>query len=516
MRDDERYPTVVPPDTTTPEVAPGSYVDPYGHDKALDDRQDPGMIPTYDESQKEVVGGNAVKDETAIAGAGIVGTRGGAATESIEKGPRRIFGLRRRMFLIVLAAVMFVLIGGVVGGTVGGIKANEDDNNGGGDDNGGGGGNGDGDIGGDGSGDDSSATATDTGPVPRKTGPIDADERLLGAVVASDDDDENIQIFYNDLNTTNILYRRVHDDSGGAEHTLDLEITPNWGTPLAATVRLASSVITTQLFYVTTRNNETQIAEVTLNCGNINADDDDNGDDGDDDDDDDGDDDAGSGNANTGTAACGVGSNTIISSNLTSGVHAESKLAALRLSNDSVRVYFQANRTNIWALNNDNAAEGWSGSNLMGDVRAGTSIAATRSNATDIHVFFVGNETRWMRTFSYSDTDSPGTSQVVDDEPDSSWGITVPFDATYVPASNTFNVFYANSSSGTIVSYSRSGSQTAWSKNSNNPGGTPASGITAIGWEDHLRIFYYQNGQLTTSTNDGESWETPESVTSGA
>ncbi|KAI8676601.1 hypothetical protein LRP88_10388 [Fusarium phalaenopsidis] len=508
MRDDERYPTVVdpPPDHSLPEVVTGTQVDPHGRDKVVSDIQDPGMIPTYDDAQKEVAGGE--KETKDMAGAAGVGTRGGEAADSIDKGPRRIFGMKRRKFLIVLAAIMFMLVAAAVGGTVGGIHANKGDDNGK-EDGGGGGGGGDG---GDGN-DDSTPTTTDTGPVPRKTGPIDADERFLAAVVAADDDDENFQVFYNDLNTTNILYRRMHDDDGGAEHTLDLDIEPNYGTPLAATLRLASSIMTTQLFYVTTEDNETQIAQVTLNCGNLNADDDDGDDDNDDDGEDDDDDNQAGGTANSGTAACAVASNSIISTNLTNGVHPDSKLAALRLGNDSTRVYFQASGTNIWALNGDDAdAEGWVGSNLMGGVRPGSSIAATRSNATDIHVFFVANSTGWMRTFNYADVLGSDDSQVVDDQPGSSWRASVFFDATYIPSLNSYRVFYTNPSSGTIVSYLRNGAQADWTSNNDNARGRPASGITAVGWQDNVRLFYYQSGRLTMSANDGDDWDDAEPV----
>ncbi|KAM5384274.1 hypothetical protein ACJZ2D_001579 [Fusarium nematophilum] len=421
MRDDERYPTVVdpPPGTTAPEVATGTYIDPQGRDKVLSDVQDPGMIPTYDEAQKEAVGEKAAIGAAAAA-AGAVGTRGGSAPESIDKSHRKVCAMKRRTFLIVLAAVVFVLIGTIVGGTVGGIKANENKNNG---NNNGDNGVGEGDGNGNGNGDDGSSddspTTTDTGPVPRKTGPIDADERFLAAAIAVDDDDENIQIFYNDLNTTNILYRRVHDDSGGPEHTLDLDIEPNYGTPLAATLRLASSVITTQLFY--------------------------------------------------------------------------------------------ASGTNIWALNGDNAAdEGWSGSNLMGGVRPGSSIAATRSNTTDIHVFFVANQTGRMRTFNYTDVLGSDDSQIVDDQPGSSWRSTAFFDATYVPAFNSYQVFYTNPSSGDIVSYSRSGPSADWQSNNEQSWGSPASSVAAIAWEDQLRLFYYQSGRLTMSANDDGDWDAPE------
>ncbi|KAJ4307628.1 hypothetical protein N0V84_012598, partial [Fusarium piperis] len=347
-----------------------------------------------------------------------------------------------------------------------------------------------------------------TGPAPRKTGPIDADERFLTAVVAADDDDENFQVFYNDLNTTNILYRRMHDDNGGPEHTLDLDIEPNYGTPLAATLRLASSIMTTQLFYVTTEDNETQIAQVTLNCGNLNADEGDEENDGDGEDDDD--DNQAGGNTNSGTAACAVASNSIISTNLTNGVHPDSKLAALRLGNDSVRVYFQAGGTNIWALNGDDAA-GWAGSNLMGGVRPGSSIAATRSNATDVQVFFVANQTGLMRTFNYDNVGSDD-SQAVDDQPGSSWRASAFLDATYIPSLASYRVFYTNPSSGAIVSYSRNGTQTAWTSSSDNAWGRPASGITAVGWQDNVRLFYYQSGRLTMSVNDGDDWDNAEPV----
>ncbi|KAL2694459.1 hypothetical protein Neosp_001037 [[Neocosmospora] mangrovei] len=513
MRDDERYPTVVdpPPDHSLPEVVTGTQVDPHGRDKVVSDIQDPGMIPVYDDAQKEVAGGD--KETKDMAGAAGVGTRGGEAAESIEeKGPRRIFGMKRRKFLIVLAAIMFMLVAATVGGAVGGTQANKGDDNGKEDGGGGGGGGGDGDGGNDN--DDSTPTTTDTGPVPRKTGPIDADERFLTAVIAADDDDENFQVFFNDLNTTNILYRRMHDDDGGAEHTLDLEIEPNYGTPLAATLRLASSIMTTQLFYVTTEDNETQIAQVTLNCGNLNVDDDD-GDDDNDDDGEDGDDDdnQAGGTANSGTAACAVTSNSIISTNLTNGVHPDTKLAALRLGNDSTRVYFQASGSNIWALNGDDAdAEGWVGSNLMGGVRTGSSIAATRSNATDVHVFFVANSTGFMRTFNHADALDSDDSQVVDDEPASSWQASAFFDATYIPSLNSYRVFYTNPSSGSIVSYSRSGTQTTWTSNSDNAWGRPASGITAVGWEDNIRLFYYQSSSLTMSVNDGDDWDDAEPV----
>lgn len=275
------------------------------------------------------------------------GDGGGAAKE-----PRKYCGMKRRTFLIVIAVVAVLMIGAIVGGVVGGLQANKSD-------------------------DDS-----DDGVVePIETGPIEADERQIAVSASANLDHQNIQIFYNNLDTTDISYRRVQDDEAGDEHTLNLTISPNWGSPLAAAAKRGSNPLSVQLFYVSTPSvhNDTNIVQATLECS-----------------------------SNT-TAACRTVSNSIITANLTSNkVHAASRLAALRLSNETIRVYYQASGTNLWVMNGDDAeGGGWTSGQVAIGAFPGSSIVAVAPNATNINVFFVSNGTERIRHMLYSDIVGP-------------------------------------------------------------------------------------------------------------
>ncbi|KPM37192.1 hypothetical protein AK830_g9361 [Neonectria ditissima] len=473
QRDDEKYPIAVNPGNAPEVVNTTPQPDLEGHGKVVVETP-AGLIPAFDSTHKEV----AIKDAEGD-------MRGGEASLDQTTKARTCCGMKRRTFFIALAVLAAVLVAVVVGGVVGGLRAGSD------------------------SGTDSSTS----GSVPRKTGPIDADERCMAAALVTDDDDQVTYVFYNDLNTTDILYRRIHDDQGGSGYTLGLSIEPNWGAPLAAGAGLSSSVITNRLYYVTTTDNETQIAEAVLNCGNINNDngsvdndDDDDDDDGDDDDDDD--DDNGDNNS-VQTGLCSVTSNSIISSNVSNAVHPDTKLAALRLSNDSMRVYFQAAGGNIWVLHNDDGD--WSASNLMGDVDTGSSIAVSGVNATPLHVFYVSESTERLRYFAYSDSLGTEDSEPVDESSGSGWSASAAFASVYVPQSESYRIYYTNPSTGTIVSYVQN-TTSAWRVNSDDSWGEPDSSIAAVSWSNQVRLVYFQNSTLVMSSQDAASWDEPEEV----
>ncbi|KAF7538775.1 hypothetical protein G7Z17_g12564 [Cylindrodendrum hubeiense] len=475
MRDDERYPIVVsgPDDANAPEVVTGPQPDLEGCDKIAVETTHDGLIPTFDDTQKEVVANKG-------AGGDI---RGGEASIATASPKRTCCGMKRRTFFIALAVLTAVLVAAIVGGVVGGLHANSsssDDNN---NDSG------------------SSPTETSSGHVPRKTGPIDADERCMAASIVTDDDNQNPQVFYNDLNTTNIHYRRIHDDEGTDDYTLDLDIEPNWGAPMAAAAGLSSSRIETRLYYVITSDNETQIAQAVLSCGSLDADEDEDEDE-DDDDDDDG--------SNGQTGPCSVTSNSIISTNATNGVHPDTKLAALRLSNDSMRVYFQAPGANIWVLHDDDDGQ-WTGSNLVGNVREGSSIAAAAANATELHVFYVSNTTERLRYVDYSDILGADDVLDIDESPGSGWSPSAAFASIYVPSFESYRLYYTNPSTGTIVSYFQN-STTPWSVNQDDNWGKPDSSITAVSFENQVRLIYFQDSTLVMSSQDATAWTEPEEV----
>ncbi|KAH7157073.1 hypothetical protein EDB81DRAFT_412279 [Dactylonectria macrodidyma] len=478
MRDDERYPIVVsdPDDANAPEVSTKPQLDLEGRDKVVVGTAPDGLIPKFDDAQKEVV-----TDKDAAGG----DIRGGEALLATPPtGSRTCCGMKRRNFFIAVAVLAAVLVAAIVGGVVGGLRSN-----------GSGSGSDDDDT-------DSGSSPTSTGAAPSKTGPIDADERSMAAAIVTDEDNQNSQVFYNDLDTTDIHYRRIYNDEGTSDYTLDLDIEPNWGAPIAAAAGTASSSssIETRLYYVITSDNETQIAQAVLDCGSIDADEDD-------DDEDDNDDSSSS----SSSGPCSLTSNSIISTNLTNGVHPSTRLAALRLTNDSMRVYFQARGANIWVMQNDDGDDQWTGSNLVGDVFAGSSIGAAASNETALHIFYVSNSTRRLRYVDYSDIMGADDSQVIDESPGSGWSPSAAFASIYVPDFESYRVYYTNPSTGSIISYFQN-TTTAWRSNHNANWGEPDSSIAAVSWGDQVRLVYFQNGTLVMSSQDVSSWDTPEEV----
>ncbi|KAH6891122.1 hypothetical protein B0T10DRAFT_484491 [Thelonectria olida] len=372
-----------------------------------------------------------------------------------SKPERRCCGMKRKTFFILLGVLVVVLIAAIVGGVVGGLKSSSSS--------------------------DSDDDATPTS-VP-KTGPIDADERSMAAAIVTKNDKQNTQVFYNDLASTSIMYNRIHDDEGSDSHNLTLDIAPSWGAPLAAAAHYVSSKVATQLFYITTdSSDETRIAQAVLDCGAIDSDD-----------------------------ACSVTSNAIISSNLTRGVHPASKLAALHLSNDSMRVYFQANGdgANLWVLHNDNGE--WTGSNLVGNVLEGSAIGASAQSKSALHVFYVSNSTERLAYVEYSDILGADDAKSIDDSPGSSWSASNAFSSVYVPQYESYRVYYTNPSTGNIVSYFQN-STAPWQGNHDNRWGKSQSSIASVAWSNQVRLMYFDDDKLVMSAQNASTWSAVEDV----
>lgn len=280
----------------------------------------------------------------------------------LEEGQRTICGLKRKTFFIVLAIALVVVIGAVVGGVVGGLAAN-------------------GQLGssGDDSGSDSSTTdpsSTTSSLPPQSTGPTDRADRAVAASLSSSSKDSDVQIFYQDLKTSDIFYRRVVNDDANDEQTVKLDIEPAWGTPLSAASINSSDPLVAQLFYLTLDKEKTQIVQATLECEPLGL-------------------------------SCSTTSNSIISANISSAVHEDSKLASLRLGDDLIRVYYQSEDEQLWALNGDDPDRGWSSHRIAEDAYPGTGIVAVAPNDNAIRFFFVANETEQLNLMIYSDVLGP-------------------------------------------------------------------------------------------------------------
>lgn len=188
---------------------------------------------------------------------------------------------------------------------------------------------------------------------------------------------QELQLFYQDLATRTVLYRRIQNDKSKDEQKLNLSITPNWGTALAAAAVNGSLPISTQLFYLTTDDsNVTNIAQASLDCiPNL--------------------------------PACDVKSNSIITRNISQTIYAKSKLAALRFDNTTVRVYYQVPNGDIYVLNGDKAdSSGWTTSRIRVGGYLGSSIVAYAPTQTNINIFWITKDGQ-LRFMTYSDILGP-------------------------------------------------------------------------------------------------------------
>lgn len=286
----------------------------------------------------------------------------GSIPVATENSPT-ICGLKKKTFFIILAVAIIVIAGAIAGGVAGGLTANNSSNS-------------DSDADTDSSGDthdsnddnENSATKTTVGS-PGPTGPTAPEDRAMAASTSSD---FNVQLFYQDLNTTDILYRRIQDDKAADEKTLDLDIEPQWGSSIAATVLNGSDHISARVFYVTIDEGSRQVAQATLEC---EAD----------------------------GETCSTKSNSIISANMTGDIHPNTKLSALYLRDDFVRVFYQAGGGHIWVLTNDGDDDKWGQTHMVSRAYPGSGIVAAAPNDDDIHLFFVSGESERLRFMVYSD-----------------------------------------------------------------------------------------------------------------
>ena len=273
--------------------------------------------------------------------------KGGPTLTTTEPLKGRICGLRRKIFFIVLAVVLVLVAGAVAGGVAGGLSAKN------------------GSSSSEGSA-DSDSDSTSSGVAPGPTGTIQDSERRMAASVSSD---ANVQLFYQDIDTPDILYRVVSDDDAADEKTVSLDIEPRRGTSLASASLNGSDPVEARLFYLAFGEPDTAIVQATLRC--------------------DGD-------------ACETTSNYAISSNTSESLHELSKLSALWLGDDFVRVYWQAEGGDIWVLTGDDTEE-WGETKVAEGAYPETGIVSVAPDEKNIHLFFVGNETKELRYMDYSD-----------------------------------------------------------------------------------------------------------------
>lgn len=267
--------------------------------------------------------------------------------------------MRRRTFFIVAGVIALGLIAALVGGLVGGLNSRKSKSGGGSGDS-------------DGSDDDP--------PSPTPTGPLDPSKRSLAAGTTSGSADSTLQVFYQDLDTTDVLYRLVWSDKAKDEQRTELDITPMQGTPLAVTSSNTTdgNGVDVNLFYLTINDtSDVSIVRAALECSN-------------------------------GADTCSTASNEVISGVLSNGVDPKSDLSAVLLNNEAsrFRVYYQAPGAVIWVLVADDpsGSDDWSAHQIGGPAPHGTGIAATvEKDEGSLMVAYVYNDTQVIRAVEYTD-----------------------------------------------------------------------------------------------------------------
>lgn len=185
-----------------------------------------------------------------------------------------------------------------------------------------------------------------------------------------------MQIFYQALNATAISYRRIVNNRAKAEQKASFSIEPAWGTPMAAAAINGSNPLRTQLFYLSVdSDNRTSIVEAILEC---------QGD----------------------SESFSTVANTVISGSVDRLVHPETKLSALRLGEDLLRVFYQQTDSSIQALRWDDKS-GWYGNKVRQNAHPGTAIAVAAAERKAVHIFHVGLTSMTLRVSIYDDQLGP-------------------------------------------------------------------------------------------------------------
>lgn len=267
-----------------------------------------------------------------------------------NQAPQRktILGVRRRVFwLLTGTVIVLVIVGAVVGGVVGSRNAREGD----------------------------SSTSS--------SGPMSASDRAIAAATMNmtGSTRTNVQVVYQDLDTTDLLYRLIWDEEAAAEQRLDLSPSPRQETPIAVTTAnvTGNDGTVTSVFYLSENKHNSSVSDicqVILQCY-LNAEN------------------------------CTISDNQIISDNATQGVTGDSGLAATLLADTSeTRVYYRGGDGAVRALvGNDPATTGWQDIWIGSQSLAGSSIGVDFDSNEDMtQVVWVDQDTKELQEIVYSDT----------------------------------------------------------------------------------------------------------------
>lgn len=101
---------------------------------------------------------------------------------------------------------------------------------------------------------------------------------------------------------------------------------------------------------------------------------------------------------------------------------------------------------------------------------------------------------------------------MVDDQPGSGWAPTASFSGIWISKLDTWRAYWTSPTTGSIVSYSQDGDK--WAPASWDEWGKAESGIAATSWNDQIRLYYFQSGDLVMNALNATAggWTKPKPV----
>lgn len=219
---------------------------------------------------------------------------------------------------------------------------------------------------------------------------MSANNRQIGAATmnVTGSTATNVQVVYQDLDTTDLLYRLVWNDTAGAEQRISsLNPSPQQETPIAVTTvnTTANDGIMTNVFYLSTNqvnSSLSNICQVTLQCS-------------------------------LGAENCNVSASGIISDGALKGVLSDSGLSATLLPESSdILVYYKNGAHAVRVLTGSGTAtDSWEDSRIGSLSSPGSGISANYDQNQDIlQVIFVNSDSKELEEFAYSGTAGIGTN----------------------------------------------------------------------------------------------------------
>lgn len=319
----------------------------------------------------------------------------------------------------------------------------------------------------------------------------------------------NVQVVYQDLETTDLLYRLVWDDQAAPEQRiLSLDPSPQQKTPIAVTSANTTSNdgVVTDVFYLSANKDNSSLSDichVTMQCA-------------------------------LGAENCTVSASVIISDGALQGVLNNSGLAAALLPGSSaIRVYYKNGGRAIRSLVGNSTANNSWGDSYVGSQavpHSSISVNVDQNEDTTLQVVFVNLISKEMEEITYSDaagvgtntgkeasrdflssfgsrlTSDVATASIVTSSAPPGWKPAARFSTCFQPGLNQHHIYYVDST-GDIHGLFRGDSSVNWTLTQLTKG-TAVGGVASVAWDSQVRLLYMAGDPLTLSmsANNNSVW----------